>query len=573
MTFNLPKENSSIIKVIGVGGGGSNAVNHMYQQGIKGVDFIVCNTDSQALDLSPVPNKVQLGASLTEGRGAGSQPEMGRNAAIETIEDIKTILSVNTKMVFITAGMGGGTGTGAAPVIAQVARELGILTVGIVTIPFTFEGKKRRIQADEGLRQLKASVDTLLVICNDRLREMYGNLKIRESFAKADDILTTAAKGIAEVITVTGTINVDFEDVKTVMKESGVAVMGSATAEGEGRAINAVQQALASPLLNDDNIQGARYVLLNITYGAEEILMDEISAITDYIQEEAGQTADVIWGHGMDEKLGNKICVTVIATGFTSKLDSGASIMDNKKVVNLNDDTVKPAPRPAPSAPASEPKIVIRAKEKTTTVYPSPKPQTQPSMDLFEIKPAVPTPAKQEPPAFVPPVKTEQPVDLSFSSPKKDADLTVKPLENKESEPFLVKKEEKAVTPPPTQFPPVEKKVVAENTKPEEKKSAPRKETEKAQLVDALSKDELQKKGTLRIQKIKDLAQKYKTPAGIAELEKLPAFMRKGVALDNTPHSSESEVSRYTLSEEENGEGEKRTEIKPNNPYLHDNVD
>lgn len=556
MKFNLPKENASIIKVIGVGGGGSNAVNHMFQQGIKGVDFIVCNTDAQALDLSPVPVKVQLGTSLTEGRGAGSIPEMGRNAAIETIEEIRNILSVNTKMVFITAGMGGGTGTGAAPVIAQTARELGILTVGIVTIPFTFEGKKRRLQAEEGLKQLKGSVDTLLIICNDRLREMYGNLKIRESFAKADDILTTAAKGIAEVITVTGTINVDFEDVKTVMKESGVAIMGSATSEGEGRALKAVQQALASPLLNDNNIQGARYVLLNITYGADEILMDEISDITDYIQEEAGQTADVIWGHGMDETLGNKICVTVIATGFNSKLDSGSPIVETKKVVNLNDDPAKPGVSRTP-----EPKIAARQKEKTSTVYPTAKPQPQAKMDLFESKAPSAAAPKADTPSFVPPSKTEQPVDLS----------KVPPVNKETDEPFLVKKEDTLNQQPAK---PAKKAGTEANRGEEVKKVMPLNEENKEKAPQAeLSKDELQKKGTVRLQKLKDLHQKYKSPAGMAELEKLPAFMRKGVTLDNTPHSSESEVSRYTLSEEENGEGEKRTEIKPNNPYLHDNVD
>ncbi len=561
MKFNLPKENSSIIKVIGVGGGGSNAVNHMFKQGIKGVDFIVCNTDAQALDLSPVPIKVQLGTSLTEGRGAGSQPEMGRNAAIETIEEIRNLLSVNTKMVFITAGMGGGTGTGAAPVIAQTARELGILTVGIVTIPFTFEGKKRRLQAEEGLRQLKSNVDTLLIICNDRLREMYGNLKIRESFSKADDILTTAAKGIAEVITVTGTINVDFEDVKTVMKESGVAIMGSSTAEGEGRALKSVQQALSSPLLNDDNIKGARYVLLNITYGSEEILMDEISDITDYIQEEAGQTADVIWGHGMDESLGNKICVTVIATGFTSKLDSGSPLVETKKVVNLNDDS--------PSANDSSKTPSKPNREKTSTVYPTAKPQLQPKMDLFAKPNPAPSSFEMKPPVAP---KAEP---LPFIKPAAKVELPAEPVNKETEDPFLLKKED---------FPSFPKS----GKKEEPKTAVPFNEmnNEKVDKVSKneeilnssnpdsqLSKEELQKKATKRIQTLKDLHQKYKSPAGIAELEKLPAFMRKGVSLEDTPHSSESEVSRFTLSEEDNGEGEKRTEIKPNNPYLHDNVD
>ena len=265
LEFDLPKETTSIIKVIGVGGGGSNAVNHMFNQGIVGVDFIVCNTDRQALDVSPVPLKIQLGASLTDGCGAGSIPEIGKNSAIENIEEIRSILSNGTKMVFVTAGMGGGTGTGAAPIVAQIAKEMGILTVGIVTVPFGFEGRKRRQQAEEGLDEMRKNVDTLLVINNERLREISGNLSIGNAFSQADDVLAMAAKGIAEVISVTGNINVDFNDVNTVMKNSGVAIMGSATAEGENRAIEAVQHALSSPLLNDNDISGAKYVLLNIT--------------------------------------------------------------------------------------------------------------------------------------------------------------------------------------------------------------------------------------------------------------------------------------------------------------------
>src|SRR5436190_3756187 len=326
LQFELPKDRTSIIEVIGVGGGGSDAVNHMYRQGIKGVEFIVCNTDAQALEISPVPMKIQLGSSLTEGRGAGSIPEVGRNAAIENIDELKAILGDNTKMVFITAGMGGGTGTGAAPIIAQAAKELGILTVGIVTVPFIFEGKKRKIQADNGIDELKKNVDTLLIICNDKLREMYGNLKLGEAFSHADDILTIAAKGIAEIITVTGYINVDFEDVKTVMTNSGVAIMGSAVANGENRAVQAVEEALASPLLNDNNIKGARYILMNIASGSHEVTMDEIGSITDYIQDEAGLTADIIWGNCTDETLGEKLSVTIIATGFKTREELGIEL-------------------------------------------------------------------------------------------------------------------------------------------------------------------------------------------------------------------------------------------------------
>lgn len=318
MNFDLTVNSGSIIKVIGVGGGGGNAVNHMYYQGIRDVDFMVCNTDAQALINSPVPYKVQLGSSLTEGRGAGNKPETGREAAIENIEDVKKVLSNNTKMVFITAGMGGGTGTGGAPVIAQAARELGILTVGIVTIPFRNEGRRRIKQAVEGIAAMEAHVDSLLVINNERIREMYGDSKISDAFAKADNILTTAAKGIAEIITVPGYINVDFADVETVMRNSGVALMGTGVASGVNRAVIAVEEALNSPLLNNNDIMGARNILLNITSGIEEITMDEIGDITDFVQEKAGNSADLIWGNGVDESLGDKISVTIIATGFST---------------------------------------------------------------------------------------------------------------------------------------------------------------------------------------------------------------------------------------------------------------
>lgn len=344
MNFNLPKEEGSIIKVIGVGGGGSNAVNHMFEQGIRGVDFVICNTDQQALDRSAVPRKIVLGAGLTEGRGAGAQAEVGRNAAIESMDEINSVLENNTKMVFITAGMGGGTGTGAAPVIAEAARELGILTVAIVTIPFGFEGKKRRMQAETGLQELKKYVDTVLVVSNDKLREMYGNLKLSDAFSQADSVLTVGAKGIAEIITVSGYVNVDFEDVRTVMTNSGVAIMGSATASGSDRAMKAVQQALASPLLNDNNIKGARNILLYINSGSEEVSMDEVSEITDYIQDEAGLDADVIWGNGVDESLGDQLSITVVATGFDEKKVTGVTSesQPQKRVFNLNEPTNAP---------------------------------------------------------------------------------------------------------------------------------------------------------------------------------------------------------------------------------------
>lgn len=314
--FSLPENESSIIKVIGVGGGGGNAVNYMYKQGIKDVDFVICNTDAQALESSVIPVKIQLGESLTEGRGAGNKPERGEQSAIENLDDVIEVLASNTKMVFITAGMGGGTGTGAAPIIAKAAKDMGILTVGIVTIPFRFEGRQRLNQAMEGINKLKENVDSLLVINNEKLSEIYGDLKLSTAFSKADDVLSTAAKGIAEIITLHGYINVDFEDVKTVMTDSGVAVMGSASAEGTDRAVTAIRAALTSPLLNNNDVRGARNILLNITSGQEEVTMDEVGQITDYVQEAVGDSASIIWGTGQDALLKNKISVTIIATGF-----------------------------------------------------------------------------------------------------------------------------------------------------------------------------------------------------------------------------------------------------------------
>ena len=318
ISFDLPKNQSNVIKVIGVGGGGSNAINHMFKQGIKGVDFIVCNTDSQALQNSPVPNKIQLGVNLTEGLGAGANPEVGQQSAIESIAEIEKMLDSNTKMVFITAGMGGGTGTGAAPVIAQLAKERDILTVGIVTIPFQFEGKRRLDQAELGLEKLRNNVDSLIVINNDKLRQQFGNLGFKQGFSKADEVLTNAAKGMAEVITGYFDVNIDFRDAKSVLQNSGTALMSTGTASGENKAEEAVRKALDSPLLNDNKITGARNVLLLIRSGVEEATMDEIGIIMDYIQKEAGHTADIIFGVGADEELGDAVSVLVIATGFSN---------------------------------------------------------------------------------------------------------------------------------------------------------------------------------------------------------------------------------------------------------------
>ncbi len=503
MEFDLLKDKTSIIKVIGVGGGGSNAVNHMYRQGIKGVEFFVCNTDAQALEISPVPAKIQLGMSLTEGRGAGSMPEVGRNAAIENIDELKKILGDNTKMVFITAGMGGGTGTGAAPIIAQAAKEMGILTVGIVTVPFIFEGKKRKNQADNGIEELKKNVDTLLIICNDKLREMYGNLKLGEAFNHADDILTIAAKGIAEIITVTGYINVDFEDVKTVMTNSGRAIMGSAVANGDNRALMAVQQALASPLLDDSNIIGARYILMNIASGSNEVTMDEIGNITDYIQDEAGLTADIIWGNCHDESLGDKLSVTIIATGFKTKTEQEVEADRNKKIVHdLN----------------GEGRKEVKAS----------------SVSRNELK--EPTLLNHDEPVLISKQKTD---DLTFefeiagNHPKENIGT---PMADKTEEPQL---------------------------KPEKSTYSLNEST----VADPM--DEQLRKSRERIQKLKALNYRMANNTNLSDMEKVPAYLRKEVKLDNIPHSSEPHVSRYTLSAEE----EKKPELRQNNSYLHDNVD
>jgi cell division protein FtsZ len=344
--FDLPTTGEKIIKVIGVGGGGGNAVNHMYRQGIKDVDFAVCNTDAQALVNSPVPYKVQLGSALTEGRGAGNKPDVGRESAIENLVDIDKLLDGNTKMVFITAGMGGGTGTGAAPIIAQAARDRKILTIGIVSIPFRNEGRLRIQQAIEGIRELEDHVDSLLIINNERIREIYGDFPISKAFEKADDILAIAAKGIAEIITCPGFINVDFEDVRTVMQNSGVAIMGSYKANGESRAWKAVEGALNSPLLNNNDIRGAKNILVNITSGeSQEVTMDEMNLVNEYVQNQAGNNADLIYGVAVDPDLGDSICVTVIATGFKTssivELNGGTQPL-REKIPLLDDQTSFP---------------------------------------------------------------------------------------------------------------------------------------------------------------------------------------------------------------------------------------
>ena len=474
MIFDLSREDKSIIKVLGVGGGGSNAVQHMYAQGIVGVDFAICNTDAQALEASPVPTKLRLGPDLTEGRGAGSIPDVGRDACLESVEEVRTFLADNTKMLFITAGMGGGTGTGAAPIIAKLSKEMGILTVAIVTLPFTFEGRRRSTQGLTGLEELKANVDTLVIISNDKLRAIHGNLTLREAFGHADDILTTAAKGIAEIITVAGYVNVDFEDVNTVMKDSGVAIMGTATAKGDQRAKEAVDRALNSPLLEDNNIKGAQHILVNIASGTREVTMDEISEITEFVQEEAGFGTDLIWGNCYDESLEEEISVTVIATGFernnVEKNFGGAS---SKKVVvslddNANDDIKKIA------------------------------------TDFTE--------------------KSEKTKVVEF-------DDVMERMAN-----------------------------IKENYKKEEELA-----TNNASHEDAYNPDAERS----RIAKMRAEQKDMSTPERITKLEKEPAYLRRGVRLDEDKQDQkDKEMSNWTVKENTG-----RIELVTDNSYLHDNVD
>lgn len=544
INFDLPKGQSSIIKVIGVGGGGSNAVNHMFRQGIKGVDFVVCNTDQQALDISPVPIKLTLGSGLTEGRGAGSIPDMGRKATLESIEEIKKIISDNTKMVFITAGLGGGTGTGGAPVIAQVAKEMGILTVAIVTVPFAFEGKKRKQQAEEGLAELRKYVDTILIINNDKLREMYGNLKLGEAFSHADNILNIAAKSIAEIITVTLHINLDFADVQTVMTNSGVAIMGSASAEGENRAIKAVEMALSSPLLNDNNIKGARYVLLNITCGSDDITMDELGEITDYLQEAAGQTADIIKGYGTDESLGNGVNVTLIATGFSSAPVTSFIEKKAEKIIRRLDENIQSPPMvtaPQSSAPTATKPVYIPL---NIEVPVQPKQTVQETNPFAEI---------EQPTKTIEPVKEETPTEPFLKTPAEvnnndvEFEIVQKPAE--EPKPNFIAPT--ASVPPPI-VPPVAQNKIA---MPESAESG--------------LNDEQKRKAQDRIEKLRQLSYKLRTPGGLAELENEPAYKRKNLQIEDGAHSSENSISRYTLSEGEEG----KAELKPNNGFLHENVD
>ncbi|RKF33063.1 cell division protein FtsZ [Sphingobacterium siyangense] len=561
--FEMLKEQSSIIKVIGVGGGGGNAVNHMYKQGISGVDFIVCNTDAQALELSPIPNKVQLGISLTEGMGAGADPDVGENSAIESIEDIKRMLGTNTKMLFITAGMGGGTGTGASPVLAKAAKELGILTVAIITTPFTFEGKRRRSQAEEGLSELRKYVDSYLVISNDRLREIFGNLTMTAAFAKADDILTTAAKGIAEIITIPGYVNVDFKDVRTVMNDSGVAIMGNAIAEGEDRALRAVEGALASPLLKDNEIEGARYILLNITSGTKEVTMDEVAIITDYIQEKAGLSADLIWGNCIDENFEDELSVTIIATGFQTSEERDKERENTKVSMPLTAEPansfIKPVSQVAPrEVPATN--SFVTPVQRVDTPVPSSNTQTPNNLqsDLFTS----PRNAVQQQVAVEEPQVIRH--DLGFdggyeeetSFGDNDFQLKTSPSVFQFQMPTVF---DSYTAPSASAY---EEKPTFSSSTTNEQVEVPQVEEEQVSFEDQLVRTKE------RILRLKELSMKLKSSNGLHELENEPAYKRKQMSLEDTPHSSQSQVSRFTLSFEDGN-----TEIRPNNSFLHDNVD
>jgi len=556
MEFDLPSSNS-IIKVIGVGGGGSNAVNHMYNMGIIGVDFIVCNTDRQALDISPVPLKIQLGPSLTEGRGAGALPEVGMQAANENIEEIRELLGNNTKLVFVTAGLGGGTGTGAAPVIAQVAKDLGILTVGIVTVPFTFEGKKRRQQAEDGLEKMRENVDTLLVINNERLHQLSKNCTISQAFGMADDILTVAAKGIAELISVTGYINVDFNDVNTVMRKSGHAIMGSAQAEGEDRALIAIQAALTSPLLNDNNIDGARYVLLNITFGDKELTMDEISVITDFIQNEAGANAEVIWGYGNDTSLGDKINITLIATGFSMAstpvhgLEKPAEI--NK--IELEDDLKTEINTPLGNPMASVTKVSsypsIENIQPLNTELSSPNPANSqysaPDSRVELEKELNITEEKVE----MKPLNETQPIDDS-----KNIEFNWEVIEkNGQEAPIdIISTNEpvRTVETPEVILFNLEDDIEPIVTKPKS----------------TLTPEEQQQIAQERYNRIRTMTTKLKNADGITEFENEPAFVRRNLQINDSNPSTEKPFSRFGLSDDTNG----NTTLRGNS-FLHDNVD
>ena len=557
--FNLPKNQSSVIKVIGIGGGGGNAINYMYENGIEGVDFAVCNTDTQALEASPIPVKIQLGENLTSGLGAGSNPEVGMQAAVESIDRINELLDSNTNMLFITAGMGGGTGTGAAPVIAKAANEKGILTVGVVTMPFETEGGRRHEHAKSGLEELRKHVDTLLVINNQKLLEVHGDLTLSKAFSKANEVLNIATKGIAEVITQHLTVNIDLSDARLVLQKSGTAIMGQAEAEGENRAVEAVKNALDSPLLNDNDIFGSKHVLLKIVTGdseEDEISMNELKLITDTIQKQAGNNVNIINGVGTDPELGSKLSVTVIATGFEAKEEQ------KEVVVGIGEDETL-------DTISSNSKIKDETLENLTEDF------SQQSMFDFEDN-----------------------IDVSFSeiedtvaNTEEDENNLIEPAvsDSVEEETTEMKEEERVILSlddETVQTNEVEEEVILDlDSEKEEIKEEDNQEevsfhfnmeeTEQAPLmrerisINSQDLPENEITSRKREEKLKNISNILRTPSGLTNLIDEPAFKRNGIDLEDTPHSSDSEISSQTLSLGDDNV----VQLKQNNSFLHDNVD
>jgi cell division protein FtsZ len=609
--FDLPKDQSSIIKVIGVGGGGSNAVNHMFSQNIEGVNFIICNTDAQAIAQSKVPNKIQLGPHLTQGLGAGANPAIGRQATEESLEEIKRILEVNTKMAFITAGMGGGTGTGGAPILAKICKDLGILTVGIVTTPFAYEGKKRIAQAEEGIMLLKNHVDTLLVISNDKLRHQFGNLKMKEAFNKADDILATAAKCITDVINSTGQINVDFADVCTVMSNGGVAILGSAAAEGENRAHEAIENALTSPLLNDNDIRGAKWILININSaeGEHEFTMDEVEVIQNYLLSQAGEDTDVILGLGYDNTLGAQIGITLIATGFEHKdpfnkkpaVDESATAPKDEKVVlqldmnleapvqkaaqqptlQFEDKRVEPAVQEQEDAKIADPLMPMLSEVKSVEL-PSNNTveKSEDTPVFFEISsPADQAPVIQfetdfmsEPKQAVAENKTpvtNKKEDASNKSALSSGGLPVKPVQiYAEEKPEFLKstsQEEPLPQQPSMQNdePVAEMQLVVKETlEAAEEKQVPQDQTQpilRTSVEEPAMQDEtedLRRRAMERISKLRNLSFNINAADPNNEFETVPAYLRRNMEMHNQIADVESFYSNYTVKSDDNNQAE-----------------
>lgn len=593
-SFDLPKGNSSIIKVIGVGGGGNNALKHMYERGINGVDFVVCNTDAQTLDNNPVAHKVQLGITMTEGLGAGADPEVGEKAAIESIDEIKAALGQNTKMVFITAGMGGGTGTGAAPVIAKIAREMGILTIGIVTIPFSFEGKRRLDQAELGLEKLRDNVDSLIVINNDKLRQQFGNLGFKQGFAKADEVLTNAAKGMAEVITGYFDVNIDFRDAKSVLANSGTALISTGLASGENKAEEAVRKALDSPLLNDNKITGAKNVLLLIRSGSEEVTMDEIGVIMDHIQKEAGHTAEIIFGVGSDEELGDAVSVLVIATGFTKENRKNDGYAEKIKYTLADK-------RPDPFTSASKDTDEVTAPSSTKNLFhleddedfdtPNFGNNNSEKKSSFEINQEF-KPIEKEEQSFQKEVdlfsyedNNDEPTSESFSfdldnkkeKEKEKIDNEVEKIVFSEDKPveftFSNEKsfetfEESKEKYEKTQLPIVEEKIISAQ-KLEEVAVEIKEETKIETSGDFIFKSKNtgdSEKVLDRRNKLKEFNSRYQVTDFESDFENIPAFKRKNILIEGQ-NQSEQKINSY-LSENEKGQMQVRE-----NKFLNKDVD